>query len=83
MSPWWRARERTVVPMPLVELVAVSEHEWVVSDDESVLGVVEEHAGEFEAVIEDAPAWHPHFHSLGEATVYFSEYASALHLGRD
>jgi hypothetical protein len=66
---------------PLIELVHVSEHEWLVADEGSLLGVVEEHHGDFEAVIGDGPAWHPHFDSLGAATDYFTEYASALHLG--
>lgn len=75
---------RNVSPMhPLVELVAVSEHEWLVADeDDEVIGVVEEHSGDFEAVIAAEP-WHPHFDSLDAATDYFSEYASALHLGTD
>ena len=68
---------------PVIELVPVSDHEWVVSDDESVLGVVEEHSGDFEAVLSEGSAWHPHFNSLGAATMYFSEYASALQLGCD
>ena len=66
---------------PVIELVPVSDHEWLVSDENSVLGVVEEHSGDFEALIGTAPSWHPHFDSLGAATDYFNEYASALHLG--
>jgi hypothetical protein len=68
---------------PAIELVPLSEHEWLVADDVSVLGVVEEHSGDFEAVLSEGSAWHPHFDSLGAATLYFSEYSSALHLGRD
>lgn len=67
----------------LVELLAVSDHEWLVADDhDEVLGVVEEHAGDFEAIIAAEP-WHPHFESLDAAADYFGEYASALHLGTD
>ena len=66
---------------PVIELVPVSDHEWVVSDDESVLGVLEEHSGDFEASLAGGSAWHPHFASLSAATQYFSEYSSALHLG--
>jgi hypothetical protein len=62
-------------------LTPLSEHEWLVSDDETPIGVVEEHSGDFEAVIGEVPSWHPHFDSLDAATEYFSEYASALHLG--
>ena len=68
---------------PAIELVALSEHEWLVADDEQVLGIVEEHSGDFEASLAGGSAWHPHFNSLGAATVYFSEYSSALHLGCD
>ena len=64
-----------------LELTPLSEHEWLVSDDETPVGVVEEHAGDFEAFLGEAPSWHPHFASLDAATDYVSEYASALHLG--
>ena len=66
---------------PLIELVPVSDNEWLVSDEGTLLGVVEEHSGDFEALIGGEESWHPHFDSLGAATDYFSEYASALHLG--
>lgn len=68
---------------PVVELVALSEHEWLVADEVAVLGVVEEHGGDFEAVLSGGSAWHPHFSSLGAATEYFSEYSWALHLCRE
>ena len=68
---------------PVIELVPLSEHEWLVADEGSVLGTVEEHAGDFEAMLSGGSAWHPHFASLGAASEYFSEYSSALHLGRD
>ncbi len=68
---------------PVIELVPLSEHEWLVADDDRVLGTVEEHAGDFEASLDEGSAWHPHFDSLGAATLYFSEYSSALHLGSD
>ena len=68
---------------PVIELVPLSDHEWLVADDDSVLGMVEEHSGDFEATLSGGSAWHPHFDSLGAATLYFSEYSSALHLGSD
>lgn len=66
-----------------IELVAPSEHEWLVADDTAVLGLVEQHGGDFEAVLAEGSAWHPHFASLDAAADYFTEYSSALHLGRD
>jgi hypothetical protein len=68
---------------PVIELVPLSAHEWLVADEERVLGTVEEHAGDYEALFAGGSAWHPHFDSLGAATMYFSEYSSALHLGCD
>ena len=68
---------------PVIELVPLSEHEWLVADESSVLGTVEEIDGDFEALVGEGSAWHPHFASLGAASDYFSEYSSALHLGCD
>lgn len=62
-------------------LTPLSEHEWLVCDDETPVGVVEEHGGDFEAFLGEVPSWHPHFDSLDAATDYVSEYAEALHLG--
>ena len=68
---------------PVIELVPLSEHEWLVADESSVLGTVEESGGDFEALLSEGSAWHPHFSSLVAATDYFSEYSSALQLGCD
>lgn len=68
---------------PVIELVPLSANEWLVADENRVLGTVEEHAGDFEALFTEGSAWHPHFDTLGAATMYFSEYSSALHLGSD
>lgn len=68
---------------PDIELVAVSDHEWMVADEDQLLGTVEQHAGDFEVLVGEDSAWHPHFASLGAATEYFSEYSAALHLGHD
>jgi len=68
---------------PVIELVPLSEHEWLVADESHVLGTVELHDGDFEALLTEGSAWHPHFASLVAATDYFSEYSSALQLGCD